>query len=136
MEEQLITLETAKLAKEKGFNIPCMYSINELHLKECSLNYTGNDTFTIEDVNEASENTKILHLLAPTQSLLQRWLREVHNISVLVEHGRMEDYSFGYFCRIYSKIPSTNQFKIFEYRNSYEEALETGLQEALKFIKL
>ena len=56
MTDTLVSFAAAILAKEKGFNEPCSHRYN---------------------VGATSE---LNDLLAPTQSLLQRWLREKHNI--------------------------------------------------------
>jgi len=80
---------------------------------------------------------------APTQSLLQKWLREVHNWNIIVfnddgdiEFGNLR-YNFelrnvtiSFKKRNIKNIVGTYEFK------TYEEALEKGLQEALKLIKL
>jgi len=99
MKEELISFETAKLAKRKGFGDTV-------------------DTITLPE--------------RPTQSLLQKWLRELDDWSILV-------YVVPYF----SIEPRKEQCFIWrrgvlislEPENTYEEALEKGLQEALKLIK-
>ena len=66
-------------------------------------------------------NVVIGNILAPTQSLLQKWLRETHNIFISI--------NVNYCYKIY------NNDELYEesfYYNNYEEALEQGLQEALK----
>ena len=67
MEEIRVSFETAKLAKEKGFDIDCGWKLRKLE----------NGSFT-------HTNSSELGIEQPTQSLLQKWLREVHNINVLV----------------------------------------------------
>ena len=131
MEEQLISFETAKLAKEKGFNIDCLhfYCINS------TCNYTEKPYEYSFKVNANRPNKNNFGYggttSAPTQSLLQRWLREVHDIIVLI-HQYTETKTYFYLI---------NQEYDFEYDNNklncktYEEALEIGLQEALKLIK-
>ena len=61
---------------------------------------------------------------APTQALLQRWLREEYNIDIFIESG---------YCYIIqnekTKIIETFLFP------TYEEALEEGLLSALKMIR-
>lgn len=65
----------------------------------------------------------------PTQSLLQKWLRDVHNIEIAVQ----------WFDNCYIKAVAKKPFKANTYRvegiDTYEEALELGLQEALTLIK-
>jgi hypothetical protein len=80
MEEQLIEFNTSRLAKEKGFYIPC---------ENFYIEYLNDDVdlFNYEEQRgsgfaELYRNNKEFKFSAPTQSLLQKWLREVHNIDV------------------------------------------------------
>jgi hypothetical protein len=111
MEDKLISLETAKLAKEKGFN--------------------GNYGY----FNEV--------WMAPTQSLLQRWLREVHNIHIVMntiyDYSKTPEEFDGW--SIYIGLNSRKDIKsdindklISIYFNTYEEALEKGLLEVLNLL--
>ena len=119
MNEQLISFETAKLAKEKGFfngGIFYFFKNNgELTYKDRS------DKFVSYDIS------------APTQSLLQKWLREKHKIIVSI--NILADLS--YYCLIIdineNKLNLSNQSKNIGFI-IYEDALEDGLFEALKLI--
>ena len=63
IEEQYVTFETAKLAKEKGFTgIMC---------NRCYGNDGQYYSFNVDNIGDED-----LGLAAPTQSLLARWLRE------------------------------------------------------------
>jgi len=119
MEEQLISFGTAKLAKEKGFDEPvyAIYSGNQLGI------FTENDTI-FNKWNHCRDAT----YSAPTQSLLQKWLREKHSIDVLVDKGFLCD---NYSHEIYHKNDMFESEYIFK---TYEKALEKGLYEALKLI--
>ena len=119
LKEKLISFETAKLAKEKGFHIS---SRGEGMGKRVFINgELVNTIFSSKD-----------HIHAPTQSLLQMWLREVHEISIKIDdyytNSRVRfDYNV---CELGSQ--EDNPVGIFE---TYEEALEIGLYQALKLIK-
>ena len=119
LKEKLISFETAKLAKEKGFHIS---SRGEGMGKRVFINgELVNTIFSSKD-----------HIHAPTQSLLQKWLREVHNVSI-----KIDDYYTNSRVRFDYNISELgsqedNPVGVFE---TYEEALEIGLQEALKLIK-
>ena len=70
-----------------------------------------------------------------TQSLLQKWLREEHNIHIGVE--LIED---GWIVQIFNiefqKTEADVEFdEYYSGYKTYEEALEKGLQESLKLIK-
>ena len=125
MNEQLISFETAKLAKEKGFKLGSGWQIRSL------FNIKDGETFcekTIETPEYACERC--------TQSLLQKWLREVHNFHITIN----VDLPHNQFIMYYSNVIKfgkhhKSKFKS-EFYKTYEEALEKGLQEALKLIKL
>lgn len=134
MEEQLISFETAKLAKEKGFKIPTevMYKGNEK-------SYGHNNEWGIDEKRLDGEfpYTNQQWYSIPTQSVLQKWLREVHNIHFEIKPiFDVKDNLKPYHISVI-KNPSGKDFeyKIVGSLDTYEEALEIGLQEALKLIK-
>jgi len=114
MEEQRITYSTAKLAKEKGYK------------EYCKWRYTD-----FNGITELQKGASELFPAAPTQSLLQKWLREVHEIDIDVDRGGVRnDWYIGWrkFGYKYHRGPYTKPF------TNYEEALEVGLKEALKLV--
>lgn len=120
MTEAFVTLETAKMLKEKGF------------MEDCMAFYTKNVLFKCN----AYINTNVLKLPAPTQSIAQKWLRETKNIHICVYNC-----ACGYGYEISKADNGTHiTSSVYEGTNdggkwdTYEEALETGLQEALKLI--
>jgi len=134
MKEQLITFETAKLAKEKGFDIPIQHTVNKQNLvySEYSKDLVKMiDTNVVDNWNDP----KFIEICsAPTQSLLQKWLREVHKINLVPDCMWIKG---GYECTGYDlnnenkEIISLTKYGKYP---TYEEALEAGLQEALKLI--
>lgn len=87
MKENLINIKTAKLAKEKGFNIETLH----FYCENRTCNYIETPykySFEVNANQERLINGEIdnfgygITWSAPTQSLLQKWLREVHNIFV------------------------------------------------------
>ena len=115
MKEELITYDTAVLAKEKGFNIYGFQNYNR----------RGNLKHRMMGVAEYP---------APTQALLQRWLREEHKI--LVES--LYSYSANDYIPKVGKLNEYQDYIIYTNMSfkTYEEALEIGLQEALKLIEI
>ena len=80
MNEQLISLKTAKLAKKKGFDIKTEWAF---------INYYSEDYIGIREYICKKYHTNVYNgsnpvYLRPTQSLLQRWLREEHKINIIV----------------------------------------------------
>ena len=135
MEEQLISFETAKLAKKKGFNEPtieylCMSEDSDIPYQidddfgECKWN---EDNFTTRDLKVDWEVDDVFAV--PTQSLLQKWLREVYNIHIAILPKILPSNEIKYYC---FKGKIKKDFK--DLYNTYEEALEKSLQEALKLI--
>jgi hypothetical protein len=123
MEEQLISFETAVLAKEKGFDIKTLYRFLGETCREVDLNCQLWD-------NE---------YYAPTQSLLQKWLREEMDMWVtIIFNGITYSISiYGRYTPDEEEIEISNTGSLnFEdkYFLRYEQALEVGLQEALKLI--
>ena len=117
MEEQLISFETAKLAKEKGFNIS-------------GINIYENENLLC-DVEFKNWNNGTLCLLAPTQSLLQKWLREKHQLFITVNAKGVID-EIVWYNNVTIRTKKDHKFE--NYYRTYEEALEVGLLEALKLI--
>lgn len=146
MTEELISFPTAKLAKEKGFNL----IVKNYYYPEAygTIIPIINDHDINVNINAHESNA---YYSAPTQSLLQRWLREVHKISINIFYER------GNWYYILFKLPNSEDIlkskdesnqdadlyldderitdEWFTQENkSYEKALEIGLQEALKLI--
>lgn len=118
MREQLVTFETAVLAKEKGFIKYTNFRYMSKDVEGCLASIGDLTTLAGADIS------------APTQSLLQRWLREVHNIDVLVTSVK------GYeLTRYVSKIYRNKmRVKLVGHSLNYENTFEKGLQEGLKLI--
>ena len=133
MKEQLISLETAKLAKEKGFKIPTkvMYKGNEK-------SYGHNNEWGIDEKRLDGEfpYTNQQWYSIPAQSVLQKWLREKHDIHFEIKPIFEVNEIRPYHISISKNLSGKNfNYKIIGTRETYEEALEIGLQEALKLIK-
>jgi len=130
MEEQLIEFKTAKLAKEKGFNEETLYYFRSEHsLGKNTITYRTNTQMNVWDDTQEKWS-------APTQSLLQKWLRDEHNIYVTAMPHE-DSVFFKYNTRVPDKALHTGGTRLMQYEfefKTYEEALEEGLQEALKLI--
>ena len=125
MEEQLISFETAKLAKEKGF-IPSDGITCKSYLQDGRVGYQ-----TIWDL-DLKYTCLEDHIIAVTQSLLQKWLREKYSIYAESRYNEtfnyFEDYVF--YNNNYPK-PTCIQKDV---HSTYEIGLEFALIEALNFI--
>lgn len=125
MQEDIIKFKTAKLAQEKGY-IGNSYS------------YYGYDTdgelyYNRRQYNDNINFRKTEKYAAPTQSLLQKWLREIHTLRVEVSCDAWGSLTYDYQITTSDKrdhIESTDVFL------TYEEALEEGLRVALDRIEI
>jgi hypothetical protein len=111
MKEELITFETAVLAKSFGFDQNPSYGFYEK---------TGKLWWS------EWQNGKEDYICC-TQSFLQRWLRETRGIEVWVTPLFNKEYKVNWFYITLYQHPN--------FLCSYEEALELGLYNALKTIK-
>lgn len=121
VEDQLISFETAKLAKEKGFN----------EVSSACFDINGKSHFGINHKNDLGGSV----YSSPSQSLLQKWLREKHKLHVKIDDWELSKW---YFSLVDGRELPTKKItlreKPFEF-SSYEDALERGLEEALKLIE-
>ena len=132
--EQFVSFETAKMLKEAGFDVPCrgIYRTNR----------TGNYVFneydrknTKNDLCWNSSDGFQYEYLAPPQALAARWLRDEHHYAVCTWFSKDHEKWF-YAHGDMNSIMFDTDYLISEFvYDSYEEALEAGLQEAIKLIK-
>lgn len=128
MTEELVTLETAKLLKAAGFKED-VSSFYELVYKGGS----GPEYEIDESYDAQNYNTDVYSISAPTQSIAQKWLREIKNIHICIYNS-----AYGYKYEM-SKADNGTRIVSFTYKgtndewvwDTYEEALENGIQKAL-----
>lgn len=136
MKEQLIKPKTALLAKKKGFL---------LHQGAMKM-YRDEDGHQFDNIGPAYD---ILDTCshAPRQTLLQKWLREKHNIDVEIRkcsllYKRLHENGYSKKCLKYYGVILLESGEDFTIDSSaftsdvYENVLEKGLYEGLKFITL
>lgn len=124
MVERLVTIETTKRLKEKGFNKYCENIAKEDNgwktQRICNINYVLPESCYFR----------------PSQTIAQKWLRETKNLHICIYNN-----ASGYGYEI-SKADNGTHISndLSDGPNdggkwdTYEEALEAGIQEALKFI--
>ena len=125
--EQYVSFDTAKLLKQAGFGIP-VYDFWE---------YVGEYVECRSDC--AANHNKHGHLTSrPTQAIAARWLREVHRIVVDATFIPPSTYgdAWRYFIgEMDDMVWNGDYVPSDEFYETYEKALEAGLQEAIKMIK-
>ena len=120
MKEDLISFETAALAKEQEFDIQTEWAYQNKSLIHDS------QYKELKNWNELS----YADCSAPTQSLLQKWIREKHKIDIFIIPYHLANKKY------YESVVDKYDYNItYSEYNTYEEALEIGLQESLKIIK-
>lgn len=131
MIEEFVTFETAKLLKEKGFDEPCMnYFTKEGFLGKEIIhsNWTDEPCF-----NNAEYNDFVC--TQPTQALVMRWLREVHNIVIVINIAPTCNSYYWFKVFTYSKNNEL-QYTIHseESYSTYEEACENAIKHCIRMI--
>lgn len=122
--EDYVSLEVAKLLKEKGFDEQCRYTYCGESEEDIGVSNNKNSSFP-QDIYSM-----------PTLYEAQKWLRNSHNIHIVIDN-----YACGYAWFLYK---ADNGTRISEYAedgpndggcwDTYEEALNAGILEALKLI--
>lgn len=127
--ESLVKLETAFLAQEKGFNWNTVFGLDSFNRIRAKLAHNTEGSFISWDKHDHN-------LRLPTQAVLQKWLREKHNLYV---ESNPNASGYGWFidktCGTYIKSSEFEGPNDGGRWDKYEEALEIGLQEALKLVK-
>ena len=121
------------MLEEAGFEVPCrgIYHVsrqgeNTLHIYDRKSDLMG--------LSRDSRDNFQYEYLAPTQSIAARWLREVHHFAVCIWFSKDHEkwfYAYGDM----QNITFDTDYDISEYEyETYEAALESGLQVALELI--
>ena len=136
IEEQFVSFDTAKLLKEAGFNVPCRgvyvtdrtgyYEFREYDNKQ-----------TKDDLCWNTEDGFQYEYLAPTKALAARWLREKHRIALDVAFipPSIDGDVWQYFVGKMDDMIWEGEYETGRKYATYEQAMESGLQEAIKLIK-
>lgn len=135
MKDQLISFETAKLAKEKGFE--------EKTDKGYHRHGTEEDFKPLLLWRDSEEGEPEFGYV-PTQSLLQRWLREKYGYHICIIPTVTSSWTFKSInvisekdndvivgLKSVSELPPYKEVNGYDY-STYEEALEFGLREVLR----
>lgn len=114
--EYCVSIEVAKLLKEAGFDweIKTFYFMGQIG--ETMLGDAKNHNFSNQFIS------------APTLAVAQQWLREVKNVDVFAYRNEPKDKFESIVS--FNKKWSTTGMCI----NTYEEALETAIKNALEMI--
>ena len=133
--EDYVTYEQAVKLKELGFDWEC----NHLYSHRSSIDFIDLTYYNDFNTTDSSKDYS-----APTLAQVQKWLREKHNIIILVE-----TYFKNYMDGDYSKVEfeyvivsmnlnaarksSSQDDKLF---GTYEQALSCGIDKSLELLEL
>lgn len=136
IKDEIVLRYTAILAKQKGFDVLCDHF------------YDNNKSLQETDYRDVSMHNSVLRddkaemCTAPTQSLLQHWLRKKRNLHIEV---KVQDYVDNpqYYWSIFGQYKggglirclenSEDKFRVGMFP-TYESALEMALQAALEML--
>ena len=135
--EELVNYTTAKLAQEKGFDIPTQDKyqfINWEHPEMGTILNQGERRFGgVSNWNHSCfQDMYRQYVSAPTQSQLQKWIREENSIHITIEIDYFDKWHF-IILKIKSKHICSKSKIVY---NTYEKALEAALEESRKLISL
>jgi len=130
LNDEFVSLETAKLLKLKGFDVPIYTACHQVFKDkdEVSIWY-GDRKENFNDLPEEENSQKFYS--CPTQQMAMRWLREKHKIHINVryldflEHGEVWDATVVIMSNFNEQVIENTE-------STYEQALEFALQYVLK----
>ena len=134
IEESYVSLESARLLKEAGFDVECDW----FYINDGSVD-TG---IVVRSTSPRDHNMGAGFLSRPTLALAARWLREVHGIhvssNIFMDSANDSDGNTVDEWTYWTFDLFDNSGRIIEESDdrydSYEEALEVGLKFGLKVI--
>lgn len=127
--EENCTYEVATLAKKKGFNVPTRT------VKVEKIEGTEKEVWNEEECRYITQwETRSVRI--PTQSLLQRWLREEKGVCISVEayptYATKNNILYSWAIKYRSSGHSMECQQSFDTFSTYEKALEEALEFTLK----
>lgn len=117
--EDFVTYRQAKKLCNLGFDFKCI-----AYYDEGEFEYA--DSYS--DYN--SEHYRYNLMSAPTLAQVQKWLREKKNINVYI----VPQFSGLYECHIQFKRQGYGGDEEYDTKNTYEEALSSGINRAINFL--
>lgn len=133
--DEICTFEVAKLAKEKGF--PQWFNYTRFKFKWDYYNHKGELNGDLGDILRLRIKHKpvpedMQPIAAPTQSLLQRWLREEKGIHIAVFPDIANSFKFDYIVYIKGDKFWNPIYTALSDFDTYRLTLEDALKYVLK----
>lgn len=129
IEESFVSFDTAKLLKEAGFEA----NLKTRYVEEEKDEWAFWDSGTKRSDYNYFDDT----IACPTQALAASWLREAHRIAIDVAFipPSVDGDVWQYFVGEMDGMIWEGYYKTGRKYATYEQAMEAGLQEAIKLIK-
>jgi hypothetical protein len=125
--EEICTYEVAKLAKKKGFNVP---TDRYYHIYNDVIEAQNSLEMTRDGCADFYNSLNRCRCAAPTQGILQRWLREEKGLHISIPlHKGEYKYFWGIDSLNRKKKEEDIAYNLFD---TYELALEAALKYALE----
>lgn len=134
MSDEKVSLDTAKLLKEKKFDIYVHGAYVEYNVTKPDEGYNKGDVeietmyFKNDDKDSDYSNSSYTMYATPTQSLVQKWLREKYNIHIGIDY---DIHGWMFFITDLTKPNSEINWSNDNYK-TYEDTLEAGFKIALR----
>jgi hypothetical protein len=130
--EEICTYEVCKLAKEKGFNVP---TDRYYHIYDDVIEAQNSLEMTGDGCADFYNSLNRCRCAAPTQSLLQRWLREEKDIQITIEPklDKFGAWVWGHYdwvIRIYNEY---SPIYYSQYNGDNFDAYELALEDAINY---
>ena len=135
--DQIISKQTAILAKKLGFREKCIYYYcDNSEYPENEYNDGGGYGVEIDDLVFNYNGMYTDRFSAPSQSLLQKWIREKHHLHVMIGVDDLDWWWQLYDSSANGRLKEYNQItESYAGKKTYEEAMEEGLFKALEILK-
>ena len=124
--DDYVSLEQAKLLKENGFP----QEFTNGYKVFCTV---GKFKGKIVSYNDCAPERDKKSIAAPSLYIAQKWLRNMHNIHLVIHKDRIDEWS------VYGHEIAPIEFTVFPLLtgfDSYEEALSAGITKALESLNL
>lgn len=122
IQEDYVSFETAKLLKDKGFDVECScyyFFKDEAHFEESLSHWNWNNGYTFR-------------YSAPTLQMAMKWLREVHKLHIWIANKLKQSKGLPWYYEIHN-IETGTVAKIGDVIcGSYEVACEAAIQYSLE----
>lgn len=127
--EDYVSLEVAKLLKEKGYDEYCEAYYHLYWMGE----FTEEESFEISPSKNFKNSNNVYRVGAPTLYEAQKWLRNIHGIYIDILYYNGDYYMYDILTIPKHDLIGLSDRPYIQYK-SYEEALNAGILEALKIL--